>query len=582
MNFNSVLKKNWVLNKYNNQEVIQISEKFSLKEITSRLLSIRNIGIQNVELFLNPTIKNSMPNPYQISDMDTAVIRISESIKKKECLGIFGDYDVDGASSTALLAKYFNEINQNVKTYIPDRQKDGYGPSISGFEKLIKDGSKIIITVDCGTSSFEAIEFAQKKNIDVIVLDHHQSDINLPKAHSIVNPNRFDDSSNLKYLCAAGVSFMFLVALNKKMRDLKWFKTNNINEPNILKFLDLVCLGTICDVVPLVEFNRAIVTQGLKILKNRSNLGLKTLYDMCNIQSQPTPYHVGFLIGPRINAGGRVGKSSYGAELLTSNNLKRAYEIANELSNYNKQRQEMEKELLINVDLQAEKNSKDPILILSGENWHEGIIGIIASRIKDKYHKPTFIISLKGTNGKGSARSIFGFDIGTSIISAVQSGILEKGGGHKMAGGFSIKKNKISELKEFLIKKIKKRNLTTQTSNNLYFDAILSPSAINENFFHDINLLSPFGSGNAEPTFVIEKVKVVNCFVLAEKHLKVIMCGRNGDVVEAIAFNSKGGALEGYLSKSYKKELNIAGKITLNEWQGKKKLEFIIQDVALQ
>ena len=582
MNFNSVLKKNWVLNKFNNEEVIQISEKFSLKEITSRLLSIRNIGIQNVELFLNPTIKNSMPNPYQISDMDTAVTRISESIKKKECLGIFGDYDVDGASSTALLAKYFNEINQNVKTYIPDRQKDGYGPSISGFEKLIKDGSKIIITVDCGTSSFEAIEFAQKKNIDVIVLDHHQSDINLPKAHSIVNPNRFDDSSNLKYLCAAGVSFMFLVALNKKMRDLKWFKTNNINEPNILKFLDLVCLGTICDVVPLVEFNRAIVTQGLKILKNRSNLGLKTLYDMCNIQSQPTPYHVGFLIGPRINAGGRVGKSSYGAELLASNNSKRAYKIANELSNYNKQRQEMEKELLTNVDLQAEKNSKDPILILSGENWHEGIIGIIASRIKDKYHKPTFIISLKGINGKGSARSIFGFDIGTSIISAVQSGILEKGGGHKMAGGFSIKKNKISELKEFLIKKIKKVNLATQTSNNLYFDAIISPSAINENFFYDINLLSPFGSGNDEPTFVIEKVRVVNCVVLAEKHLKVIMCGRKGDVLEAIAFNSKGGALEGYLSKSYKKELNIAGKITLNEWQGKKKLEFIIQDVALQ
>ena len=582
MNFNSVLKKNWVLNKYNNQEAIQISERFSLKEITSRLLSIRNIGIQNVELFLNPTIKNTIPNPYQISDMGTAVTRVFESIKKSECIGIFGDYDVDGASSTALLAKYFNEINQNVKTYIPDRQKDGYGPSIYGFDKLIKNGSKIIITVDCGTSSFEAIEFAQKKNVDVIVLDHHQSDINLPKAHSIVNPNRLDDNSNLNYLCAAGVCFMFLVALNKNMRDSKWFEMNKLSEPDILKFLDLVCLGTICDVVPLVKFNRSIVAQGLKILKNRTNLGLKTLYDMCNIQSQPTPYHVGYLIGPRINAGGRVGKSSYGAELLISNNSERTYKIANELSKYNKQRQEMEKELLANVISEAEKNLKDPILILSGENWHEGIIGIIAARIKDKYHKPTFIISLKGANGKGSARSIFGFDIGTSIISAVQSGILERGGGHKMAGGFSIKKNKISELKNFLIKKIEKIDISSKTSNNLYFDAVLSPSAINENFFHDVNLLSPFGSGNTEPIFVIEKLKIVNSFVLADKHLKIIFSGRNGHIVEAIAFNSKGGTLEGYLTKSYKKELNIAGKIIMNEWQGKKKIEFIIQDVALQ
>jgi len=581
MIFNSVLKENWVEKKFDNQEAIQISQKFSLNEITSRLLSIKKIGIQNIELFLNPTIKNTMPNPYDLSDMESAVKRIYQSIQKKETLGIFGDYDVDGASSTALLKKFFLEINQNIETYIPDRQKDGYGPNINAFGKLIRDGSKAIITVDCGTSSFEAIEFAKKNKVDVIVLDHHQSDIKLPKAHSIVNPNKFDDKSNLNYLCAAGVTFMFLVALNKKLRELNWYTHNKINEPNILNLLDLVCLGTICDVVPLIGLNRALVNQGLKVLKQRSNLGLKTLYDMCNIQSRPTPYHVGYIIGPRINAGGRVGKSSYGADLLTSNNSEHAYKLANELTNLNKQRQNLEQELLTKVDNMAEKNQSYPIMVLSGDDWHEGIIGIIASRIKDKYHKPTFIISVNGNNGKGSARSIFGFDVGASIISAVQLGILNRGGGHKMAGGFSIEKNKISQFREFLIKKIKNNNLFNKKTNNLYFDAIISPSALNENFFKDIHLLSPFGSGNTEPIFVIRDMKIVNSTIIGDKHIKIIMTGKNGEIIRGIAFNSKGGILESYLSKSYKKNIDIAGKITLNEWHGEKRIEFLIQDIAV-
>ena len=342
MNLTSVTGKNWVFKKFNSSDVKKYSEDYSLNEMVAKLLSIRKKNIEDIGVYLNPTIKNLLPNPLHLKDMQNAIERTYQSIKKKELIGIFGDYDVDGATSTALLTRYFLSINQKIKTYIPDRKKEGYGPSIEGFNNLIKLGAKIIFTVDCGTLSFEPVSIAQSQNIDVIVLDHHQSDIKLPNACAIVNPNRYDDTSKLNYLCAAGVCFMFLVALNKKLRDVNWFKEEKISEPNILNFLDLVSLGTVCDVVPLVDLNRAIVTQGLKVLKKRLNLGLKTLYDLCKIESQPTTYHLGYILGPRINAGGRVGKSSHGAELLSSNDPQITYQIANDLNKSNKERQSIE------------------------------------------------------------------------------------------------------------------------------------------------------------------------------------------------------------------------------------------------
>ena len=323
MNFSSVSGKSWIFKKFNSSDVIKFTEDFSLSEIVARLLSIRKKNIDDVGLFLNPKIKNLLPNPLLLKDMNKAIERTYKSIIKGELLGVFGDYDVDGASSTALLARYFLSIKQKIRTYIPDRQTEGYGPNNGGFKNLINNGVKIIFTVDCGTLSFEPINLAQKLDVDVIVLDHHQSDIKLPNACAIVNPNRYDDTSGLNYLCAAGVCFVFLVGLNKKLRDENWFKNNNIKEPNIINFLDLVSLGTVCDVVPLVGLNRAIVKQGLKIIKNRTNLGLKILYDICKIESQPTTFDLGFRLGPRINAGGRVGKSSHGAELLISNDPKK-------------------------------------------------------------------------------------------------------------------------------------------------------------------------------------------------------------------------------------------------------------------
>jgi single-stranded-DNA-specific exonuclease len=479
------------------------------------------------------------------------------------------------------LLRYFLSINQKIHIYIPDRKKEGYGPTIKGFENLINLEVKLIITVDCGTMSFEPIKNSQDRNIDVIVLDHHQSDLKLPKACALVNPNRYDDTSQLNYLCAAGVCFMFLVALNKKLRDAGWFVKNDIKEPNILNFLDLVSLATVCDVVPLIDLNRAFVSQGLKVIKKRLNLGLKTLYDLCEIKSEPSTYHLGYVLGPRINAGGRVGKSSHGAELLSSNDPQKVYKIATDLNKSNKERQSIEFILFKKVYSLIDNFKNDPVLVLSGEGWHEGIIGIVASRIKEKYNKPTIIISLNENLGKGSARSVNGFDIGKHIIKGTQLKILEKGGGHKMAGGFVIKKNNISLFRNFLIDNYEKSQLNSSSIRNLYLDSLIAPSAINEEFYHEICKLAPFGAGNIEPKFAIKNLKVINSNFVADKHIKSVLHGEDGSVIKSIAFNAKNGPLEPFLDQKNKKKFNIAGKITLNSWRGKQNIEFIIEDLSI-
>ena len=581
MNDNSVLGKNWISKRYNEDQVNFLKENFDLSEIVSKLIAIRNINIEEVKLFLNPKIKNFLPNPFILKDMEKAADRTVKAIKNNEKIGIFGDYDVDGATSTAILGNYFNQIDRKIEIYIPDRKSEGYGPNQQGFEKLISNGSKLIFTVDCGTLSFDTINFSQSKNTDVLVLDHHQSDLKLPNAFSIVNPNRFDDKSNLNYLCAAGVCFMFLVALNKKLREIDWFKKNNIDEPNLMNYLDLVSLGTICDVVPLIGLNRAIVGQGLEVLKNKLNLGLKTLKNVCGIESNITTYHLGYVIGPRINAGGRVGKCSHGANLLLSKDSKETFKIATELESFNEERRLIESNMLKKIKNTISINSDDPVIVLSGHNWHEGIIGIIASRLKEKYNKPTVIISVEKGLGRASARSVSGFDIGTVIINAVQNKILKKGGGHKMAGGFTIDENKIEEFKDFLKKKFLKIEKNLNKKNILLFDAKISPSALNESFFSEINSLSPFGSANPEPKFVVENLELLKSSIVANKHIRSLLSAPDGSAVKSIAFNAIKTDLETYLLSKNRKKFNILGKLSLNEWKGQKKVEFIIDDISV-
>ena len=579
MNIASVSGKNWILKKFNEQDIVYIKDNFFLDELTAKLLAIRKIKKENLSNYLNPSIKNTLINPNVLKDMEKTTLRTVNSIINKEKIGIFGDYDVDGASSSAILGRYFKEINLPFEIYIPDRTTEGYGPSIKGFEVLLKKNSKLIFTVDCGTLSYEPIDFLFKKNIDVLVLDHHQSESILPKAYSIINPNRIDDDSNLNYLCAAGVCFMFLISLNRQLRKINWFKKNNQDEPNLMNYLDLVSLGTVCDVVPLIGINRAIVKQGLKVLKSKSNLGLKTLIDICKIESTPTTYHLGYVLGPRINAGGRVGKCSHGVNLLLDINPKKVFKIACELDDYNKQRKLIETNLLDEI-LTNIKDTSDPVLILSGNNWHEGIIGIIASRIKERFNKPTIIISEGKLIAKGSARSIINFDIGSVIISAVQNGILIKGGGHKMAGGFSIRNKDITKFKDFVIKKYEKLKVNTLEMKKIFIDSIISPSAINIEFFDKVNNLAPFGSGNLEPKFCIENLRSVNSKIIGEKHIKSVLTGEDGSIVKSIAFNATGSDIEAYLINN-NSQFNIVGKLSLNEWRGQKNVEFIIDDISV-
>ena len=581
MTLNSVLGKNWISKKYNDEIVNTLKDNLSLSEILSRLIAIRKININEVNLYLNPKLKNSLPDPFVLKDMDKSVDRVSKAIINKEKIGIFGDYDVDGATSTAILGNYFNAIGSKVSIYIPDRKTEGYGPSNNGFDKLIKEGSNIIFTVDCGTMSFETINTYQKKNYDIIVLDHHQSELKLPNAHSIINPNRFDDKSNLNYLCAAGVCFMFLVALNTRLKKLKWFEKNNITEPNLINYLDLVSLGTVCDVVPLIGLNRTIVSQGLKIINRISNPGIKTLKNICGIESNLNTYHLGYIIGPRINAGGRVGKCSHGANLLLSKNPKEVFKIASELEIYNNERKIIEKDILNKIEKNISVNNKDSVIVLSGHNWHSGIIGIIASRLKEKFNKPTVIISVVDKIGKASARSVFGFDIGSIIINAVQQNILLKGGGHKMAGGFSIKEDNITKFKNFINKKFLKVEKGIKKSNEIFFDSLISPSAVNHDFYNEINSLSPFGSGNPEPKFVIENLELIKSTIVGDKHIKSILVGQDGSVVKSVTFNAVETDLEAYLFAKNQKKINIFGKLSLNEWKGKKNVEFIIDDISV-
>ena len=581
MSLMSVVGKNWIQKEFDLDEIKFIKENFFLDEIVAKLLSIRKIKKEEINFFLNPSIKNSLPNPYSLNDMQKAIDRTISCIVSNEKVGIFGDYDVDGATSTAILGNYFRALNLPYEIYIPDRQKEGFGPNEKGFDYLIENGSKLIFTVDCGTLSYLPIEYANTKKIDVIVIDHHQSEINLPKAHSIVNPNRFDDRSELNYLCAAGVCFMFLVALNKKLRENNWFINKSINEPDLLNFLDLVSLGTICDVVPLVDLNRAFVNQGLKVVNQKKNLGLKTLIEISEIENNLTTYHLGYVLGPRINAGGRVGKSTHGAKLLLNNDSKDSFKISSELNNYNKERQLLEKELLKDIMDKDYGLTDEPVIVLHGENWHEGIIGIIAARIKEKYNKPTFIISTKSGLGKGSARSIYGFDIGTAVIAAVQNKILIRGGGHKMAAGFTLDTDKISEFKNFLIRKFKSININLESKKNIFYDTEISPSAINIDFYDKINVLSPFGSGNPEPKFIIKNVRPVNSKIVGEKHIKSIFEGSDSSTFKTITFNCVDNELGSYLLKKNIKNFNILGKLSLNEWRGQKNVEFIIDDISV-
>jgi single-stranded-DNA-specific exonuclease len=506
-----MILKEWILEPIEhdlNNEILELNLESELSyQIIARILSFNKI--KNNMLFLNPTLKDSMPNPFSLHDMESAVIHTKNFINDSLPIAVFGDYDVDGATSTALLVNFFNEINTNVTLYIPDRIEEGYGPNINSINTLFDQNIKLIIMCDCGTTSFEALDHANNLGIKVIILDHHISTDELPKATAIINPNRKDHpTKELSNLCAAGVTFMFIVALTRHM-DLKI---------NLFKMLDLVALGTVCDVMKLTELNRAFVHQGLKIINQKHNLGLKTLSQVANISKQITTYHLGYVIGPRINAGGRVGKSNLGSKLLSSNDPKESINIAMQLDVHNLERQEIEKKAL--EEAINKVNETDPFILLGDDNWHPGIIGIVAGRLKDKFLKPTCIVSFDDNIGKGSGRSITNVNLGDLMHKAVSNGLLIKGGGHALAAGFTVKKENFEKLHDFF--KSETKELVERYVPKISIDGgVLTKKMLQEihKISSDLKILEPHGMGNPAPKFLIKDFKITEAKVFATKHL---------------------------------------------------------------
>ena len=556
-------------------------QRHQLPEVIARCLVGRDVDLDDIDLFLSPTMKDSMPEPHCLKGMQEAVDTSVQKIIEGGSIGLFADYDVDGASSAALLTRFFKMLDIETILHIPDRVEEGYGPNNIGFSKLKAAGAKLIFTLDCGILAFEVLKKASNDGCEVIVIDHHMAEADLPKAKSIINPNRLDDDSELGELAAVGVCFLFLVALNRRLREIGWYD-KGLTEPNLLKLLDLVALGTVCDVVPLRGLNRAFVSQGLKVIGNRSNLGLRILSDLAKIEKKTDAYQLGFVLGPRINAGGRVGLPDAGARLLSSNDPLESLELAKILDANNSTRKEIEALVLEEAILQVETNHlEDSVLVVSGKNWHPGVIGIIAARLKEKYNRPACVISLIGDSGKGSARSVSLWDLGANIMSALQSGLLSAGGGHAMAAGFSIEKQKINLLRDFLCNRFSERVELTGKLPELKLDGVLSVEGVKEDIIRALAVLEPFGSNNPEPIFGLPSVRVTYSSVVGDSHIRCNLKTSDGATLKGIAFRALDTEIGEVLLNHNNANLNVAGKIRENNWQGRNSSQIIIEDIAL-
>lgn len=581
--FLSLTNKRWKLKNFDERETENISQNFGFSYLLAKLFNIRKINISDIDQYINPSLKDHMPDPYNLVDMEKACSRIYDSISNDEKIAIFGDYDVDGSTSTSIIINYFRSLGIEVEYHIPNRFTEGYGPNKDIFSKFKKNRVKVIITVDCGTMSYDEMEFAKNEGLDVIVLDHHQPEITLPEAYAIVNPNRLDDNSNLNYLAAVGVTYLFLIAVNRKLRSMKWFENNNLTEPNLISFLDIIALGTICDAVPLKGINRLLVIKGIEVMTKQLNVGLKSLIDKSAIKGRISTYDLGFKLGPRINAAGRLGHSSFGTELLTATDSINADRIANELDKFNQERRTIESYVLDSAEKQVtEEKLNKKLLIVSGENWHEGVIGIIASRLKDKYHKPCVVITFSKGKAKGSGRSIKGIDLGNLVIAAKQAGIIDSGGGHSMAAGLSLNENQIENLSNFFESQLSNHLFEVMDEKMIYVDSLISSSGINLEVYDEIEKLGPFGSDNVEPNFVVKNSILASVNQIGENHLKCLIKTPEGEFIEAMAFRSLSTSLGDQIQKNKGNSVSLLGKIKINEWGGRRTPQLHIEDIGEQ
>ncbi|MGB6536277.1 MAG: single-stranded-DNA-specific exonuclease RecJ [Xanthobacteraceae bacterium] len=563
---------------------LAIAQRHELPELLARILAGRNVEVDGVEDFLDPTIKRSMPDPHVLSGMQEAAERLADAVQRNECIAIFGDYDVDGATSAALLARFLRHCGIEPLIHIPDRLFEGYGPNVEAVRSLAERGATLLVTVDCGTTSIEPLAEARGRGVAVVVSEHHQADEVLPPALAIVNPNRRDDLSGLGHLAAVGLVFMTVVAVNRVLRQ-RGFWTSVRPEPDLLALLDDVALGTVADVVPLVGLNRAFVAKGLVALRRRERAGHTSLMDAARLNGPPEAWHLGFLLGPRINAGGRIGRADLGVRLLLEDDPEAAAKLAAELDRLNRERRSLEQQTLAHAEAEAMAalgiEEHGAVVVTAAEGWHPGIVGLVAARLKEKFNRPAFAIALEpGGIGTGSGRSIAGVDIGRAVRRAVAEGILLKGGGHAMAAGVTLRKSALAALRALLESTLDAEVQAARRAGGLLIDGAVSAAAANADLVALIGRAGPFGSGNPEPIIALPAHTVSYAEEVGQSHVRARLKSNDGSAVSAIAFRAAGQKLGQALLQSRGLPIHAAGSFALDRWNGEERVQFKLTDIA--
>ncbi len=581
----SLTGKRWATRLGDERQALAIAQRHGLPDAISRLLAARDVALDAVGDFLEPTLRKFLPDPSHLKDMDAAVARLVHAVRTGERIVVFGDYDVDGATSSALLLRFFRAVGGNIGVYIPDRRKEGYGPNAPALLKIREEGASVVVTVDCGITAFEPLAEAKRAGLDLIVIDHHMAEIALPEAVAVVDPNRLDDESPHKHLAAVGVAFLLAVGVNRALRAAGWYGASR-PEPDLRQWLDLVALGTVCDVVPLLGVNRALVKAGLQVMAQRRNAGLTALADVARLKEAPEAYHLGFLLGPRVNAGGRVGQADLGARLLSSDDPHEVGALAVRLDEFNAERRAIEREVLDQAITRIEglygPDAKvlPSALLVESEGWHVGVIGIVASRLVERYARPVFVIGMDGALGKGSGRSVRGVDLGAAVIAARQAGLLVNGGGHAMAAGLTVARDSLPELTRFLDERIAPQLGAAPPVRELGIDAALAPAAANAELVSMIERAGPFGAGNAQPRFALTGVRVSYAQPVGEGHVRCTLVGAERGRVDAIAFRANQSALGPALVDSARPVLHVAGSLKIDRFGGRETVRLQIDDAA--
>lgn len=565
-------------------QALAIAQRYDLPEMLARVIAGRGIDINAVEDFLDPTIRKLLPDPHTVTAMETAAGRIADAIAARETVAIFGDYDVDGATSSALLAWYLRHAGLDPLIHIPDRLFEGYGPNIEAVRALANKGATLLVAVDCGTTSIEALAEAKTLGMTVIVIDHHQCGDELPDVYALVNPNRPDDLSRLGHLAAVGLVFVTLVALNRELRKRgRW--TDTLPEPDLLSVLHHVALGTVADVAPLTGLNRAFVAKGLIAMRRRDHVGHTALMDVSRLNGPPEAWHLGFMLGPRINAGGRIGRADLGVQLLLEHDSTEAARIAAELDRLNRERQVIEQAAEAQAEAEALAalgfEDKGAVIVTASEGWHPGVVGLVAARLKEKFGRPVFAIALEpGGVGTGSGRSIPGVDLGDAVRRAMREGLLVKGGGHAMAAGITIRKERLAEFRAFMEETLAASVTEARHVNELLIDGAVTARGVNPEFAAVLNRAGPFGSGNPEPVVALPAHELIYADEVGQAHLRLRFRSGDGAIVNGIAFRVVGQKLGNALTKNRGERLHVAGSLSIDRWQGSERVQLRVLDVA--